>query len=101
MKKSRYTEEQILYALKQAEAGQAVADVCRQMGISEATFHIWKKRYAASAVPRARLRGCAELEHDVAPVQSGGWLLHDYLSECDAVTRQSATRRKVPGRERQ
>jgi putative transposase len=46
MKKSRNTEEQILYALKQAEAGQAVSDVCRQMGISEATFYSWKKRYA-------------------------------------------------------
>lgn len=46
MKKSRLTEEQILFALKQADAGQAVADVCRQIGISEATFYIWKKRYA-------------------------------------------------------
>ncbi len=38
MKKSRYTEEQILYALEEAETGQVVADVCRQMGIGEATF---------------------------------------------------------------
>ena len=46
MKKSRYTEEQILYALKQVDGGQAVGDVCRQMGISEATYYVWKKRYA-------------------------------------------------------
>ncbi len=46
MKKSKFTEEQILFALKQASAGQVVSDVCRQMGISEATFYIWKKRYA-------------------------------------------------------
>ena len=46
MKKSKFTEEQILFALKQADAGQAVPDVCRQMGISEATFYVWKKRYA-------------------------------------------------------
>ena len=45
MKRSRYTEEQILFALKQVTAGQPVADVCRQMGISEATFYVWKKRY--------------------------------------------------------
>jgi putative transposase len=45
MKRSRYTEEQILFALKQVEAGQPVADVCRQMGISEATFYVWKKRF--------------------------------------------------------
>jgi len=45
MKKSKFTEEQILFALKQAEAGQPVGDVCRQMGVSEATFYVWKKRY--------------------------------------------------------
>jgi putative transposase len=45
MKRSKYTEEQILFALKQVEAGQPVADVCRQMGISEATFYVWKKRF--------------------------------------------------------
>lgn len=45
MKRSKFTEEQILFALKQADAGQPVGDVCRQMGISEATFYVWKKRY--------------------------------------------------------
>jgi putative transposase len=44
MKKSKFTEEQILFALKRAEAGEVVADVCRNTGISEATFHVWKKR---------------------------------------------------------
>src|ERR1700722_4729238 len=46
MKRSRFTDEQIAYALRQAESGTAVADVCRQIGISEATFYIWKKKYA-------------------------------------------------------
>jgi putative transposase len=45
MKKSKFTVEPILSALKQADAGQLVPDVCRQMGISEATFYNWKKRY--------------------------------------------------------
>lgn len=45
MRRSKYTEEQILFALKQAECGQPVADVCRQMGISEATLYVWKKRF--------------------------------------------------------
>ncbi len=45
MKKSKFTEEQILFALKQAEAGQQVGDICRQMGVSEATFYVWKKWY--------------------------------------------------------
>ena len=48
MKKSRYTEEQIAYALRQAEAGMPIADVCRQMGISEASFYVWRKKYAGT-----------------------------------------------------
>jgi putative transposase len=46
MKRSRFSDEQIAYALRQAESGTAVTDVCRQIGISEATFYIWKKKYA-------------------------------------------------------
>ena len=46
MKKSKFTEEQILFALKQGDAGQPIADVCRQMGISETTYYVWKERYA-------------------------------------------------------
>ncbi len=46
MKRSRFTEVQVAYALRQAEAGMAVIDVCRSLGISEATFYIWKKKYA-------------------------------------------------------
>ncbi|VEB95658.1 Transposase [Cedecea lapagei] len=41
MKKTRYTEEQIAFALKQAETGTRVGEVCRKMGISEATFYIY------------------------------------------------------------
>ena len=45
MKKKRFTDEQISYALRQVEAGTPAADVCRQLGCSGATFYIWKKRY--------------------------------------------------------
>ncbi len=45
MKRSRYSGEQIAYALRQAEGGTAVADVCRTLGFSEATFYLWKKKY--------------------------------------------------------
>jgi putative transposase len=46
MKRSRFSDEQIAYALRQAESGTAVTDVCRQLGVSEATFYVWKKKYA-------------------------------------------------------
>ena len=45
MKQSRYTEEQIAYAMKQAETGTPVAEVFRRMGISEQTFYRWKQKY--------------------------------------------------------
>lgn len=45
MKKTRFTDEQIAYALRQVEAGTPPADVCRQLGCSEASFYIWKKRF--------------------------------------------------------
>lgn len=45
MKRSRFSDEQISFALRQADGGTAVPDVCRQLGISEATFYVWKKKY--------------------------------------------------------
>lgn len=45
MKKSTFTEEQIIAILKRANAGEAVADVCRQTGISDSTFYRWKAKY--------------------------------------------------------
>ena len=54
MKKSRFTEEQIAYALRLAEGGTPVADVCRQIGISDATFYTWKKKYAGLGVSELR-----------------------------------------------
>ena len=46
MKRSRFTEEQVTYALKLAEQGTPVKDVCRQFGTAEATFYVWRKKYA-------------------------------------------------------
>lgn len=58
MKKSRFSEEQITYALRLADSGTPVADVCRQLGVSEATYYTWKKKYAelgVSEIKRLRL----------------------------------------------
>ena len=60
MKRSRFTEEQVAYALRQAEAGTTVADACRQLGVSEATFYVWKKKYADLSV--SELRKMRQLE---------------------------------------
>lgn len=45
MKRKRHTEQQIVYALKQVQSGTSVKALCRQMGITEATFYRWKKQY--------------------------------------------------------
>ena len=62
MKKTLYTEEQIAFALKQAETGTRVEEVCRKMGISEATFYNWKKKFGGMGV--AELRRLRQLEDE-------------------------------------
>ena len=54
MPRKKYTEEQIAFALRQAEQGTAVAEICRKMGIAEPTFYRWKKKYSAMGVPEIR-----------------------------------------------
>ena len=54
MKRSKCSEEQIAYALRQAESGTPVGDVCRQIGVSEATFYQWKKKFAHLGVNELR-----------------------------------------------
>ena len=54
MKKSKFTEEQIAYALRQVESGSPPADVCRQLGVSDATFYLSKKKYAHLGVSELR-----------------------------------------------
>jgi len=57
MKRSKFSEAQIAFILKQAEEGTAVAEVCRKAGISDATFYNWRKRYGGlmlSEVKRLR-----------------------------------------------
>ena len=54
MKRSKFSEEQIVYAIRQAEAGTPVDDLCRQLGVGDATFYAWKKRYAHLCVSELR-----------------------------------------------
>jgi len=62
MKKSRFTEEQIAFALRQAETGTKVSEVCRKMGVAEATFYNWKKKYGGLGV--SELRRLKQLEEE-------------------------------------
>ena len=62
MKKSKYSEQQIIFALRQAETGTRVEEVCRKLGISEATFYNWKKKYGGLGV--SELRRLKQLEEE-------------------------------------
>jgi len=67
VKKKRFSEEQIIAVLKEAEAGAKVADLCRKHGISDATFYNWKAKYAGMTV--AELRRLRELEAENAKLK--------------------------------
>ncbi len=62
MKRSRFTEQQIVFALKQQEVGTPVDEICRKMGISDATFYKWKKKY--SGLGPSELRRLKQLEEE-------------------------------------
>jgi putative transposase len=64
MKRSKFSEEQVAYTRRQAESGTPVGDVCRQLGVSEATFYAWKKKYAHLGV--SELRRLRQLEDENA-----------------------------------
>jgi putative transposase len=54
MQRKRYKEQQIVFALQQAEAATPVVEVCRKMGVAEQTFYRWKKRYGDLGVSEIR-----------------------------------------------
>ena len=81
--KKGHTEEQILRALRQAESGSRVADICREHGISEATFYIWKKKYSGLGLSELRqLREeNSKLKHLVADLSLDRHILQEIVQK--------------------
>ena len=86
MRKSKFTEEQIIGFLKQAEAGMAVAEICRKGGFSDATFYKWRAKFGGMEVSDARrLRELeaenAKLKRMYADVSLENQALKDLISK--------------------
>jgi putative transposase len=86
MKKSKFTEAQIVFAIKQAETGTPVNEVCRKMGISEATFYNWKKKYGGLGITELRLfrqlqEENSKLKQIVADLSLDKQMLQDVLKK--------------------
>ena len=67
MKRSKFTESQIAFAIKQSESGTRVEEICRKMGISEPTFYNWQNKYGGLGV--AELRKLRQLEEENAQLK--------------------------------
>ena len=87
MKNSRFTETQIVTILKQQEAGRATKELCREHGISEATFYNWKSRYGGKeASDVKRLKGLEEENSRLKKMYAGLSLDHSILK--DVITKK-------------
>ena len=86
MKKSKFTEAQLVFAIKQSEQCVRVDEICRKMGISEATFYNWKKKYGGLGISELReLRMLkdenARLKKMVADVRMDKQMMKDVIKK--------------------
>jgi len=86
MKRKRYTDEQIAYALRQAESGTPVTEICRKLGVGQQTFYTWRRKFAGMGVAELReLRQLREentkLKELVADLSLDKHMLQEVLSK--------------------
>ena len=86
MKRSKFTDEQICFALKMVDTGTKVSEVCRKMGISDATFYNWKKKFGGLTPSEVRRLKMLEEENRqlkklVADLSLDKQMLQDVLSK--------------------
>jgi putative transposase len=86
MKRKRYSPEQIIRILKEAEAGSKIIDVCRKYGISEQTFYNWRNKYGGMSISDARKLKALEKENQklkrlVADLSLDNQVLKDLLEK--------------------
>ena len=88
IKKSRFSEQQIAFVLRQAEEGTAVAEVCRKAGISEASFYSWRKKYGG--LMPSEMRRLKQLDEENARLKR---LVADFSLDKEML--QDVIRRKI------
>ena len=86
MRKSRFSVEQIAYALRQVDTGVPVGELCRKLGISEQTFYVWKKKYGGMGATEARRVSqledeCRRLKQLVADLSLDKQMLQEVLAK--------------------
>ena len=84
--KKRFTEEQIAFALRQHEAGKPVAEICREMGVTDASFYTWKRKYGSLTASELKQLKALEdenrrLKHLVADLSLDKAMLQDVISK--------------------
>lgn len=86
MKRSRFSEEQIVHALRRAEAGEPIKDLVRTLGITETTYYAWKRKYAGLGVTelkklKSQDEEIGRLERMVADLMLDKQILQDVLAK--------------------
>jgi len=90
MWKGRFSEDQIIYALRRADSVEAVTETCRELGVSQRAFYFWRSKYKWMRTMKKRLRRLEEENHKLK------WLLADFSPHKD-ILQEELSRAVLPG----